>query len=134
MSNSEYTAGDLSASQNWWWWLRSPYSSNADSVRCVNSDGSLNYYNAYHGVRGVRPALNLSSDILVSDAPDSEGYYTIIWNNAPTTPPSITVPEDVRSGKGLTVSWGGRRVDPDTDAVSYELGAAVQQRRMVQNL
>lgn len=66
------------------------------------------------------PALNLSSDILVSDAPDDEGYYTIIWNNAPTTPPSITVPEDVRSGKGLTVSWAAS-VDPDSDAVSYEL-------------
>ena len=64
--------------------------------------------------------MNLSSDILVSDAPDSEGYYTIIWNNAPTTPPSITVPEDVRSGKGLTVSWAAS-VDPDSDAVSYEL-------------
>lgn len=119
VSNSEYTAGDLSASQNWWWWLRSPYSSNAYDVRCVDSDGSLGD-GACRGVRGVRPALNLSSDILVSDAPDSEGYYTIIWNNAPTTPPSITVPEDVRSGKGLTVSWAAS-VDPDTDAVSYEL-------------
>ena len=120
VSNSEYTAGDLSASQNWWWWLRSPYSSYAYYVRYVTSDGSLDYHNAYNGIRGVRPALNLSSDILVSDAPDSEGYYTIIWNNAPTTPPSITVPEDVRSGKGLTVSWAAS-VDPDTDAVSYEL-------------
>lgn len=120
VSNSEYTAGDLSASQNWWWWLRSPCSSYANYVRCVYSGGSLSNYNAYNGHRGVRPALNLSSDILVSDAPDSEGYYTIIWNNAPTTPPSITVPEDVRSGKGLTVSWAAS-VDPDTDAVSYEL-------------
>lgn len=120
VSNSEYTAGDLSASQNWWWWLRSPHSSSAHYVRCVCSDGSLGSGSAYDGDGGVRPALNLSSDILVSDAPDSEGYYTIIWNNAPTTPPSITVPEDVRSGKGLTVSWAAS-VDPDTDAVSYEL-------------
>ena len=120
VSNSEYTAGDLSASQNWWWWLRSPYSSHAYYVRCVYSGGSLSLSSACNGDGGVRPALNLSSDILVSDAPDSEGYYTIIWNNAPTTPPSITVPEDVRSGKGLTVSWAAS-VDPDTDAVSYEL-------------
>ena len=89
-------------------------------MRYVYSDGSLSNGIACDGGRGVRPALNLSSDILVSDAPDSEGYYTIIWNNAPTTPPSITVPEDVRSGKGLTVSWAAS-VDPDTDAVSYEL-------------
>lgn len=120
VSNSEYTNSSLSASQYWYWWLRSPSSSNAYRVRCVYSDGSLDSSRAYNGVGGVRPALNLSSDILVSDTPDSEGYYTIVWNNAPTTPPSITVPEDVRSGKGLTVSWAAS-VDPDTDAVSYEL-------------
>ena len=120
VSNSEYTNSSLSASQFWYWWLRSPYSSYASYVRYVNSDGSLNDNGAYDGHGGVRPALNLSSDILVSDTPDGEGYYTIIWNNAPTTPPSITVPEDVRSGKGLTVSWAAS-VDPDSDAVSYEL-------------
>ena len=64
--------------------------------------------------------MNLSSEILVSDTPDSEGYYTIIWNNAPTTPPGITVPETVRSGKGLAVSWAAS-MDSDGDAVSYEL-------------
>lgn len=120
VSNSEYQTSSLSASQYWWWWLRSPYSSSAYGVRCVSSGGSLRDYNAYIGYVGVRPALNLSSDILVSDTPDSAGYYTIVWNNAPTTPPSITVPDDVRSGKSLTVSWTAS-VDPDTDAVSYEL-------------
>lgn len=36
--------------------VRSPYSSNANNVRYVNSDGSLNNNNAYNGNRGVRPA------------------------------------------------------------------------------
>lgn len=120
VSNSEYTNSSLSASQNWYWWLRSPNASSAYNVRYVNSYGSLGDYDAFNGGGGVLPALNLSSDILVSDTTDSEGYYTIIWNNAPTTPPSITVPEDVRSGKGLTVSWAAS-VDSDGDAVSYEL-------------
>ena len=35
---------------------RSPNSSNANNVRYVNSDGSLNNNNAYNGNRGVRPA------------------------------------------------------------------------------
>ena len=35
---------------------RSPTSSNANNVRYVNSDGSLNNNNAYNGNRGVRPA------------------------------------------------------------------------------
>lgn len=120
VSNSEYTNSSLSASQPWYWWLRSPHSSDAYYVRYVYSDGSLGSNSAYYGYWGVRPALNLSSDILVSDSPDSEGYYTIIWNNNPNTPPSITVPEMVRSGKNLTVTWAAS-VDPDGDAVSYEL-------------
>lgn len=120
VSNSEYTSSSLTASQPWWWWLRSPYSSSANSVRCVYSDGGLYYDSAYLGNRGVRPALNLSSNILVSDTPDSEGYYTIVWNNNPTTPPSIAVPETVRSGKNLDITWSAS-VDPDGDQVSYEL-------------
>ena len=56
VSNSEYTNSSLSASQFWYWWLRSPYSSSAYIVRYVNSDGSLNNNNAYNGNRGVRPA------------------------------------------------------------------------------
>ena len=33
---------------------------------------------------GVRPCLNLSSTIKVSDTPDSNGYYTVYPNSAPT--------------------------------------------------
>lgn len=120
VANSTYTDSSLSASQNWYYWLRSPYSSTASYVRLVHTGGSLYYGHAYDGLYGVRPALNLSSDILVSDTVDSDGYYTIVWNNAPTTPPSITVPEDVRSGKNLAISWAAS-TDPDGDAVSYEL-------------
>lgn len=120
VSNSEYTNSSLTASQPWWWWLRSPVSSYACRVRCVYSDGSLRISVAYRGYGGVRPALNLSSNILVSDTPDSEGYYTIVWNNNPTTPPSIAVPETVRSGKNLDITWSAS-VDPDGDQVSYEL-------------
>lgn len=74
VSNSEYTSSSLSASQPWYWWLRSPYSSYADSVRYVNSVGSLNYDRAYRGDWGVRPALTLKSDILASilDAEDKK--------------------------------------------------------------
>lgn len=120
VSQSEYTNSSLSASQNWYYWLRSPNAGYGCSARVVNSGGSLSNSVAYSGDRGVRPALNLSSDILVSDTPDADGYYTIIWNNAPTNPPGITVPETVRSGKGLAVSWAAS-MDSDGDSVSYEL-------------
>ena len=127
VSNSEYTSSSLSASQPWWYYLRSPYASYSNYVRSVISDGTLysgHRSRAYSGDGGVRPALNLSSSILVSDSPDSDGAYTIVWNQAPTTPPSITVPDEVRSGKTAEISWAAS-VDPEGGAITYELERSI---------
>lgn len=121
VSNSAYANSSLSTSQNWQWWLRSPFSMNSGHVRRVNADGGGNGSDgACNGSYGVRPALNLPSGILVSDTTDSDGAYTIVWNQAPTTPPSITVPETIRSGKSAVITWAGS-TDPEGGAVSYEL-------------
>lgn len=111
-----------------WWWLATPYSTERAGypslVRGVSSDGTFSYSVAYYGHYGVRPALNLSSSILVSDSPDSDGAYTIVWNQAPTTPPSITVPDEVRSGKTAEISWAAS-VDPEGGAITYELERSI---------
>lgn len=60
-----------------YWWLRSPLSSYYDYACIVNTDGSVNYNNVYSGNYCARPALALSSEILVSDSADSSGCYTI---------------------------------------------------------
>lgn len=80
VSNSTYTSSNLSASKNWYWWLRSPFSSYSHSVRYVDSGGRIFSDSAYYGADGVRPALNLSSGILVSGSTDSDGAHTIVWN------------------------------------------------------
>lgn len=59
------------------WWLRSPYSSYNDVACRVYADGSVNNSGVYSGDRCARPALALSSEILVSDSADSSGCYTI---------------------------------------------------------
>lgn len=59
------------------WWLRSSRSSDSIYARFVYADGSVNYSSAYSANRCARPALALSSEILVSDSPDSSGCYTI---------------------------------------------------------
>lgn len=60
------------------WWLRSPYSSSDRSYAyCVNTDGSVYNYDVFNGYYCARPALALSSEILVSDSADSSGCYTI---------------------------------------------------------
>lgn len=59
------------------WWLRSSRSSYNDGAYYVNTVGSVSDGSAYFAYRCARPALALSSEILVSDSPDSSGCYTI---------------------------------------------------------
>ena len=80
------------------WWLRSPNTFNTNRVWSVHSDGQCNRNNA-NSTYGVRPALVLPTDLLVSD----DG--TVTTNTAPTTPGSITVPESIQGGSTITVSW-----------------------------
>jgi hypothetical protein len=124
VSNSEYTSTSLKTDSPWYWWLRTPYASYAHLVRRVLSDGSLRNNNACNGYDGVRPACNLPSSILVSDSPDGDGAYTIVWNQPPTTPSSITVPTTVRGGQTLAISWGAS-TDPDGNLAGYRLERSV---------
>lgn len=59
------------------WWLRSSISSDRYSASSVYTGGSLYLDYAYYARYCARPALALSSEILVSDSPDSSGCYTI---------------------------------------------------------
>lgn len=119
VSNADgYTNSGFATSKGWYWWLRTPNSSNAYFVRCVFSDGSLNYYYAYGGYFGVRPLCNLKSSILVSDSPNSDGNYTVIYNSAPSAPPSITAPATCYSGQNINISCAAA-TDPDGDALTY---------------
>ena len=81
------------------WWLRSPSTNYASGVWLVDSNGDYNYWGAGNSY-GVRPALVLPSTLLVSD----DGSITT--NTAPTTPPSITIPDSISGGSTITVSWG----------------------------
>lgn len=82
-----------------YWWLRSPNTRNTSSVWYVDSNGDYDNWHASYSY-GVRPALVLPSTLLVSD----DGSITT--NTAPTTPPSITIPDSISGGSTITVSWG----------------------------
>lgn len=61
-----------------YWWLRSPGSSDYSYAYSVSTDGSVyDHDRVYYGDSYARPALALSSEILVSDSADSSGCYTI---------------------------------------------------------
>lgn len=63
-----------------WWWLATAYSTESNGyayrARYVSSDGSLNYYIAYYGNNGVRPAFYLKSSILESLSPSLSEFTT----------------------------------------------------------
>lgn len=119
-SNTPSSSKPSSRTTAWYWWLRTPYYSGAYGARIVRSAGSLYYGIAYYGSYGVRPALNLSSSLLVSDSTDSDGCYTFVWNQAPTKPSYINVPTSVYGGKSATISWGAS-TDPDGNLSGYIL-------------
>ena len=72
VANSNYNSNPA-ANAAWYYWLRDAYAGSAYSARGVRGDGALNDYYAYCGDDGLRPACNLSSDLLVSDSTDSDG-------------------------------------------------------------
>ena len=119
-SNTPSSSKPSSKTTAWYWWLRTPHCSNAYYARTVYTAGSLDYFNAYYGNYGVRPALNLSSSLLVSDSTDADGCYTFVWNQAPTKPSYINVPTSVYGGKSATIDWGAS-TDPDGNLSGYIL-------------
>ena len=81
--NTLSTNKPSAVTDDWHWWLRTPYASSARSVRYVTASGSLSSNYAYYGYYGFRPALNLTSAISVSDTTDSDGCYIVLPRKAP---------------------------------------------------
>lgn len=80
-SNTPSSSKPSSKTAAWYWWLRTPNNSDANSARVVDTGGFLGSGVACYGYFGVRPALNLSSSLLVSDSTDANGCYTFVWTS-----------------------------------------------------
>jgi hypothetical protein len=104
------------------WWLRS-INSSRDEVYIAYSDSNTSSKKVCWGNTGVRPALNLSSTILVSDTLNSDGTYEVVWNSTPTQSSAITVPK-IYGGKSNAISWS-KATDPDGDTLTYQLECSV---------
>lgn len=107
----------------WGWWLRTPWDTTSTSLSVVTTGGYAAGYSAYYGRYGVRPALNLSSTLNISDTTDGDGCYTLIWNRAPSAPTILNVPT-IYGGKSNTISWSSA-TDPDGDTVTYQLECSI---------
>lgn len=99
------------------WWLRSPYCySSYGSTRAfiVFSNGNWDDYGRCSYSFGIRPALILPSSLLVSD----DG--SISTNTAPSTPSSITVPQNIMGGTTITISWSAS-TDAEGNLAGYKV-------------
>lgn len=93
------------------WWLRSPSTDDTNYVWRVRSSGGYGNWSC-GSTYGVRPALVLDSSLSVSD----DG--SVQTNQPPTTPTSISVPENISGGSTITISWGSS-TDPDGNLEGY---------------
>lgn len=98
IDNTTLITAPTDETTSWFWWLRSPYAHNAYNARYVDNYGIEYSANACNGIIGVRPALTINPEILVSDEPDDEGYYNVIL--------SIVELEDVSEENFLSILLG----------------------------
>lgn len=107
------------------YWFRTVQTTNNYEVAYKTNltANSNNHSKAAEGNVGIRPVINLPISIVVSDTTDSEGCYTVVWNNAPNAPTSLNVPT-IYGGRGNTISWSASS-DPDGDSIIYELECSV---------
>lgn len=114
VAKSEYGSGGLAADKPWRWWLRTPYASYSYIVHRMHTDDTIGNSCAYGGDCGIRPACAVSSSIFVSDAPGTDGAYTIIWN----APPVISTDGENLGDKNAPFDLKYTITDADNDSVT----------------
>lgn len=102
------------------YWLRDNSANIAKFV--VKDDGTMGGYTP-DDAKGVRPLINVTPTLKVSDTTDSEGCYTIVWNAAPPQPTLLNVPT-IYGGKSNSISWSSV-IDPNGDTVTYQLECSI---------
>ena len=109
------------------YWLYDVYSNNGFRNYTISGNspgaGGTHWSTSYDGDSGsgIRPFLNLSSSLLVSDSMDTDGCYTVVWESetAPDAPASISLSvgrRDATEGETITISWSAVE-----NANSYEV-------------
>lgn len=111
----------------WFWMTRSSVrDSGNDRIYTIHNSTSGGYqrFRPNDGTVGIRPAMNLSATLSISDSTDSDGCYTAVWNSAPPMPTTFNVPTTIYGGKTTTLSWSGV-TDPDGNSVTYQLEQSI---------
>lgn len=101
-------------------WTRSPYTSGTGSACCLNTDGSVDYYNCGN-THGSRPAFTLPSTLSVSD----DGSVSV--NTAPTISGSYATGTNLGTKTaGFNLTYTVADADGDTVTVKEYLDNVLQ--------
>ena len=79
-NNTSSTSKPAKVTDNWSYMTRN---ANDLYVFNVTSAGKKSSRNPYDGDQGLRPLMNLSSTLKVTDTTDSDGCYTVVFNELP---------------------------------------------------
>lgn len=123
-SSSTYKPAKLS--DNFDWLTRTGINSpeeNFNQIYAIGAGGGPTLMQPNAGWLGVRPALNLSPSLSITDSTDSDGCYTLLLNTAPNSPSVINVPT-LYGGKTNPITWGSG-IDVDGDVVTYQLECSI---------
>ena len=106
------------------YWTRN-FRASSDGVYAINDgnddDAFYTSYSADTSYIGVRPIINLSGNMVVSNSTDSSGAYTFAITNAPTAPMNVQISTSpIYTTKPCTVKWGAA-TDPNGDVISYRV-------------
>lgn len=93
-----------SESDYWLYWLSNPSSEHSLAIKSTLNGTSTYWSYAFVGTIGVRPALRLNIDTLVSDTVDEDGCYSVVVYELINAPTTIVVPS-VMENAPHTVSW-----------------------------
>lgn len=102
-----------------YWCRNSAYNNTYPYV--VNVGGKYGASPAATGNVGVRPLLNVSGDLGISDTTDSEDCYTFSLTNAPSAPTYLQfLTSKIYTTKPCSISWGAS-IDPNGDTFTYKV-------------
>lgn len=124
VANSDHE-GDPVSGAAWKYWLRDAHTSSPQQFsikggRYIKKDGSFDFELTSYPYFGLRPGCNIAADTMIADATDADGCYTLVFNQSPSTPSSITVPSEVYGGKNASISWAAS-TDADGNLSGYIL-------------
>lgn len=66
---------------NKYYWLRSPNQESKGRVMYITPSGKVDTCEVFHSIMGVRPALKIKADTIVTDELEDQGYYEVVQND-----------------------------------------------------